>query len=71
MVMDALLNRDVLAGRWRQCAALVRHSWARLRGDPLLGTRSYREYAHGAVQVRYGRTRAAIELRVRELERGI
>ncbi len=69
--MDALLNRDVLLGRWRQCTALARQSWARLRGDPLLGSRSHREFAYGAVQARYGRSRALIELRVRELERGI
>jgi hypothetical protein len=69
--MDALFNRDVLVGRWRQCTALTRQTWARLRGDPLLGTRSDREFAYGAVQARYGRSRALIELRVRELERGI
>ncbi|HJU08667.1 MAG TPA: hypothetical protein VJ727_09325 [Rhodanobacteraceae bacterium] len=69
--MDALLNRDVLLGRCRQCTALARHVWAQLRGDPLLGTRSHREFAYGAVQAHYGRSRALIELRVRELERGI
>jgi len=69
--MDALLNRDVLLGRWRQCTALAWRAWAQLRGDPLLGTRSHREFAYGAVQARYGRSRALIELRVRELERGI
>ena len=69
--MDALFNHDVLVGRWRQCTALTRRTWATLRGDTLLGTRSNREFAYGAVQARYGRSRALIELRVRELERGI
>ena len=69
--MNAFLNRDVLLGRWRQCAALTRQTWARLRGDPLLDRRSHRDLAYGTVQARYGRSRASIELRVRELERWI
>jgi hypothetical protein len=69
--MDALFNHDVLMGRWRQCTALARRTWAEFRGDRLLGTRSNREFACGEMQARYGRSRALIELRVRELERAI
>jgi hypothetical protein len=71
MVIDARFNRDILLGRWRQCAALARQRWARLRGDPVLDTRSSRDFACGAIQARYGHSRALIELRVRELERGL
>ena len=71
MVIDARVNRDIVLGRWRQCAAVARQTWARLRGDLLLDTRSSRDFDCGTVQAKYGRTRALIEVRVRELERGL
>ncbi len=67
----APFNRDVLLGRYRQCTALARRGWARLRGDPLLDQRSLHDYACGSLQASYGRSRALTELRVRELERAL
>ncbi len=69
--MNAPLNRDVLLGRCGQCAALAQRLWARLCGDPLLDVRSDRDFARATVQAQYGRNRARMELRVRELERVI
>jgi len=50
MVTGALIKRTVLLGCGQQLAAVARHAWTRLCGDPLPDARSNRDFDDGAMQ---------------------
>lgn len=60
------MNRDVLAGRWKQLKGDVRAKWGRLTDDELDQVGGNAEKLVGLVQERYGIAREEVE---RELGR--
>ena len=60
------MNRDVLAGKWKQLKGEVRNRWGRLTDDELDQVGGNAEKLVGLIQERYGVAREEAE---RELDR--
>ena len=62
------MNRDTLAGQWKQLKGRVRQQWGRLTEDEVDQIAGDRDLLLGKIQERYGRSREEAE---RELERWV
>jgi uncharacterized protein YjbJ (UPF0337 family) len=51
------MNRDTLAGQWKQIKGSVKERWARLTDDDLLSAEGNLDQLVGSIQERYGYTR--------------
>jgi uncharacterized protein YjbJ (UPF0337 family) len=58
------LNKDTLAGQWKQFAGKAKEKWGKLTKDELDRTEGRAEQLTGLVQERYGRTRAQAQQEV-------
>jgi uncharacterized protein YjbJ (UPF0337 family) len=51
------MNRDTLAGQWKQLKGAVKERWARLTDDDVLRAEGNIDQLAGSIQVRYGYSR--------------
>lgn len=65
------MNQDILLGRWKQVTGRLRQKFAKWRDDDLLGVQGGRDCVLGRLQERYGQRRRRVEVRIREIERGL
>lgn len=66
-----MLNKDIIAGKWKQLKGGVKTRWAALSDDDLLDIDGHRDRLIGTIQERYGIARENAEQQVREFERQI
>ncbi|HRP96092.1 MAG TPA: CsbD family protein [Rhodocyclaceae bacterium] len=66
-----MLNKDIIAGKWKQIKGSVKTRWAALNDDDLLDLDGHRDRLIGTIQERYGIARATAEQQVRKFERRI
>lgn len=62
--MDAIANKDVLAGKWKQARGLVKQWWGKLTDDDLERVSGHADVLIGMIQERYGYTREQAEKQV-------
>lgn len=62
--MDAIANKDVLAGKWKQARGLVKQWWGKLTDDDLERVSGHTDVLIGMIQERYGYTREQAEKQV-------
>ena len=55
-VMDVILDKDIMAGKWEQMKSRVKQRWGRLTDDQLDGISGYRDELAGLIRERYGYT---------------
>ena len=60
------LNRDVLAGKWKQLAGKAKAAWGQLTDDELTRTEGNAERLAGLIQERYGKTKEEAQREVRD-----
>lgn len=58
------INSDVLEGKWKQIRGQLREHWGKLTDDDVDRVAGQYEQLVGALQMRYGKSRAAIEQEV-------
>lgn len=66
-----MLNKDIIAGKWKQLKGSIKTRWADLNDDDLLSIDGHRDRLIGRIQERYGIARENAEQQVREFERQI
>jgi uncharacterized protein YjbJ (UPF0337 family) len=59
-----VINRDTLAGQWKQLKGEVKSRWGRLTEDELTQVEGDYEKLVGKIQSRYGYTRERVEQEV-------
>lgn len=62
--MNAILNQDVLAGKWKQAQGMAKQWWGKLTDDDLKRINGRIEELIGKVQERYGYTKEQAEQEV-------
>ncbi len=62
------MNRDRIAGQWKQVKGHVRKGWGRLAGDHDQVERGEREHATGKMQRTYGIRQDEARQQIRELQ---
>lgn len=62
------MNRDIIAGNWKQVMGKAKQQWGKLTDDDLTEIEGQRELLAGKIQERYGYTRDEAEKYVREWE---
>lgn len=55
------MNRDQLAGKWKQVKGMVKEKWGKLTDDDLTATKGNAEQIVGKLQERYGYQKAKAE----------
>lgn len=55
------MNKEVLAGKWKQIRGEVREQWGQLTDDELDQIAGQRDKLVGKIQEKYGRTREQAE----------
>jgi uncharacterized protein YjbJ (UPF0337 family) len=60
------MNRDRIAGSWRQLTGIARKQWGRLTADYAIVVAGERERLRGKIQATQGLTRRANEKRLAE-----
>ena len=60
------MNRERIAGYWRQLRGVVRQRWGRLTADPAGVAAGRRQQALGEIQVAYGVTKDVSEKQLAE-----
>lgn len=63
------MNRDQMAGKWKQAAGKVKEKWGKLTDDDLQMIDGKREQLVGKVQERYGIAKEDAERQVEEFGR--
>lgn len=63
------MNRDLIAGQWREIKGDVRNRWARITDDDLERADGNFDYLVGLVQTHYGMIREVAERQVRDFGR--
>ena len=63
------MNRDQVAGKWKQAAGKVKEKWGKLTDDDLQMIDGKREQLVGRVQERYGIAKEDAERQVEEFSR--
>ncbi|HYC76868.1 MAG TPA: CsbD family protein [Planctomycetota bacterium] len=59
------VNKDVIAGKWKQAVGKAKQKWGKLTDDELDRSEGRAEQLAGLVQERYGKARAEAEKEVR------
>ncbi len=62
------MNRDIIAGQWNRIKGEIRERWGKLTDDDLDQIAGRRDQLIGAIQIRYGRDREAVEEELKEWE---
>lgn len=62
------MNRDTIAGNWKQLVGKAKAEWGRLTDDDLTVIEGRRDQLVGRIQERYGLAREEAERRVRAWE---
>jgi len=62
------MNKDRIAGQWKQLAGKIKEKWGRLTDDDLQRAEGNSEYLAGKIQERYGIARDAADKQVKEFE---
>ena len=62
------MNRDRVAGQWKQLKGRIKERWGKLTDDHIEQAAGQREKLVGIVQEQYGIARDAAEKQVREWE---
>jgi uncharacterized protein YjbJ (UPF0337 family) len=60
------MNRDSLAGQWKQWTGKAKEKWGKLTNDELTRSEGRMDQLSGLIQERYGKTKADAE---KEVER--
>lgn len=60
------LNRDVLAGKWKQLAGKAKTVWGQLTDDELTRTQGNAERLAGLIQERYGKSKEEAQREVHD-----
>ena len=63
------MNRDILAGNWKQWTGKLREKWGRLIGNELNEDEGKMDQLIGRIQQRYGKAREKVERQIRLWER--
>jgi uncharacterized protein YjbJ (UPF0337 family) len=63
------VNKEQMAGKWRQLRGKVKHEWGKLTDDELDQMEGNYDMLVGKIQERYGKSREEIERRLDELDR--
>lgn len=62
------MNRDQLAGGWREFRGAIQKEWGNLTDDELDQSQGRFDELVGSIQRRYGGSREQIERRLREIQ---
>ena len=65
------MNKDILAGKWKEMKGRVKEQWGKLTDDELDQIEGQREELVGRIQERYGIARDEAERQVRDWESGL
>jgi len=65
-MLNESLNRDVLAGKWKQLAGKAKAAWGQLTDDELTRSEGNAERLAGLIQERYGKSKEEAQREVRE-----
>jgi uncharacterized protein YjbJ (UPF0337 family) len=65
------MNRDVIAGNWKQLKGQMQAKWGDLTNDDFDVAEGNANYLAGRLQERYGWEKDRAEKEVREFERGL
>ena len=65
------MNKDIIAGNWKQLKGKAQAKWGDLTDDDLTIAEGNREYLAGKVQERYGVTKDIAVKQVEEFEKTI
>lgn len=60
------LNKDIIAGKWKQLAGKAKSTWGELTDDDLTKVQGDSQRLAGLIQERYGRTKEEAEREVRD-----
>jgi uncharacterized protein YjbJ (UPF0337 family) len=60
------MNRDTLAGKWRQLKGEIKQRWGRLTDDDLMVVEGNFDELSGRLEERYGRSREEFEEEIEE-----
>jgi uncharacterized protein YjbJ (UPF0337 family) len=63
------MNRDTIAGNWKQLVGKAKVQWGKLTDDDLAVVEGRRDQLIGRIQERYGIAREEAERQVKEWER--
>ena len=63
------MNRDRIAGRWKQLVGKAKQQWGKLTDDGLRQMQGSSEYLAGKVQERYGIAKDAAHAQVRKFQK--
>lgn len=62
------MNKDVIAGNWKQLVGKAKVQWGKLTDDDLAQIEGRQDQLVGRIQERYGLAREEVERRVRAWE---
>lgn len=62
------MNRDIIAGQWNRIKGEIREQWGKLTDDDIDQIAGRRDQLIGAIQIRYGRDREAVEEELKQWE---
>jgi uncharacterized protein YjbJ (UPF0337 family) len=65
-MLDNNLNRDVIAGKWKQLVGKAKSAWGKLTDDELTRSEGNAERLAGLIQERYGKTKEEARREVHE-----
>lgn len=63
------MNTDIIQGKWKQLAGLIKQQWGDLTDNDLTVAEGDREYLAGKIQERYGVSRDIARQQVSEFEK--
>ena len=63
------MNKDQLAGKWRQFRGRIKAEWGKVTDDDLDRINGNYDMLVGKIQETYGKTREEIERRIEQLDR--
>ena len=63
------MNWDIIEGKWKQAAAVVKSKWGKLTDDDLKAIAGKRDQLIGKLQERYGLAKDQVEKQLGDFER--
>ena len=63
------MNKDIIAGNWKQMKGEVKEQWGKLTDDDLSITAGHRDLLIGRIQERYGIAKDEAERQMKEFEK--